>query len=61
MCQKISKTKYNEIYVPNVLFRFLNKLKNVIQNTALIFIFNNTINENEKVKLMRAWKVSLDF
>lgn len=61
MCQKISKTKYNEIYVPNVLFRFLNKLKNVIQNTALIFIFNNTINENEKEKLMRAWKVSLDF
>ena len=61
MCQKISKTKYNEIYVPNVLFRFLNKLKNVIQNTALIFIFNNTINENEKVKLMRAWKFSLDF
>ena len=61
MCQKISKTKYNEIHVPNVLFRFLNKLKNVIQNTELIFIFNNTINENEKVKLMRAWKVSLDF
>lgn len=61
MCQKISETKYNEIHVPNVLFRFLNKLKNVIQNTALIFIFNNTINENEKVKLMRAWKVSLDF
>lgn len=55
------KNKYNEIHVPNVLFRFLNKLKNVIQNTALIFIFNNTINENEKVKLMRAWKVSLDF
>ena len=61
MCQKASKTKYNEIRVPKVLFRFLNKLKNVIQNTGLIFISNNTNNENRNTKLMRVWKVSLDF